>query len=65
VHPTGLVDPTNPRAAFVILAGEALRGNGGIFVSTEGKRFVNELGYRDHLSAAILKVPLLCMCFWV
>ena len=55
VHPTGLVDPAQPRAPFVILAGEALRGNGGIFISKEGKRFVNELGYRDHVSEAIFQ----------
>ena len=55
VHPTGLVDPKNPDAKFVILAGEALRGNGGIFLNAKGKRFVDELGYRDVVSNAIFK----------
>ncbi len=55
IHPTGLVDPAKPNAPVVFLAGEALRGNGGIFIDKLGKRFVNELGYRDHVSDAIFK----------
>lgn len=53
VHPTGLVDPNNPNARTVILAGEALRGNGGLLLNASGHRFVNELGYRDVASNAI------------
>lgn len=53
VHPTGLVDPAQPNAPFVILAGEALRGNGGIFVNSSGVRFVDELTHRDTVSDAI------------
>lgn len=53
VHPTGLVDPKHPDAPYVILAGEALRGNGGVFVNAQGKRFCNELTYRDATSDAI------------
>ncbi|MBI6875217.1 flavocytochrome c [Clostridium aciditolerans] len=33
---------------------EAVRGNGAILVNKQGKRFVNELGTRDAVSAAIL-----------
>lgn len=33
---------------------EAVRGNGAILVNMEGQRFVNELGTRDVVSAAIL-----------
>lgn len=36
-----------------MLIGEAVRGEGGILVSQEGKRFVNELDTRDNVSAAI------------
>ncbi|MEG2708975.1 MAG: FAD-binding protein, partial [Vagococcus sp.] len=35
-----------------ILIGEAVRGEGGILVSQEGKRFVNEMDTRDNVSAA-------------
>ncbi|MDO4219374.1 MAG: flavocytochrome c [Synergistaceae bacterium] len=47
-HPT--VHPTT-QTMFT----EAVRGNGGILVNKEGKRFVNELATRDIVSAAILK----------
>ena len=53
IHPTGLIDPNNVGSTFVILAGEALRGNGGILLNLQGKRFVNELDYRDVVSNAI------------
>lgn len=53
VHPTALVDPADPDASFVILAGEALRGDGGILINASGKRFADELTYRDTLTAAI------------
>ena len=37
------------------LIGEAVRGEGGILVNTEGQRFTNEMGTRDVVSAAINK----------
>ncbi len=40
-----------------ILITEAVRGNGAIMLSHEGKRFVNELETRDVTSAAILALP--------
>jgi FAD-dependent fumarate reductase len=54
VHPTGFVDPKDPTAAYKFLAAEALRGEGGILFSAEGKRFVNELDQRDVVSKAIM-----------
>lgn len=46
IHPTVQQDKG-------ILIGEAVRGEGGILVSQEGERFVNEMGTRDKVSAAI------------
>ena len=39
------------------LIGEAVRGEGAILVSSEGKRFTNELDTRDNVTAAIDKLP--------
>jgi len=50
VHPTGLVDPRDPDAKWKFLAAEALRGVGGILIDRHGKRFCNELGYRDYVT---------------
>ena len=47
IHPTA--EATNH-----ILITEAVRGNGAILVNCEGKRFCNEMGTRDVVSAAIL-----------
>lgn len=33
VHPTGFVDPSDPRAPVKFLAPEALRGSGGILLA--------------------------------
>ncbi|KAL6928341.1 hypothetical protein ACO0SA_003079 [Hanseniaspora valbyensis] len=54
IHPTGFIDPSEPDSLNKILAGEQLRGNGGILVNpTTGGRFVNELDTRDKVSKAI------------
>lgn len=50
VHPTGLVNPVDPQAKIKFLAAEALRGVGGIIIDAHGRRFVNELGRRDHIT---------------
>lgn len=50
VHPTVQQDKS-------YLIGEAVRGEGAILVSTEGKRFVNELDTRDKVTAAINALP--------
>lgn len=50
VHPTGLVDPKDPGSKWKFLAAEALRGEGGILLNSEGKRFCDDLGHRDYVS---------------
>lgn len=50
VHPTVQQDKS-------YLIGEAVRGEGALLVSTEGKRFVNELDTRDKVTAAINALP--------
>ncbi|CAO1614936.1 unnamed protein product [Sympodiomycopsis kandeliae] len=55
VHPTGLVDPKDPKAKVKFLAAEALRGCGGLLLDNEGHRFVDELQKRDWVSNAMFK----------
>ncbi|EEB05204.1 fumerate reductase [Schizosaccharomyces japonicus yFS275] len=55
IHPTGWVDPKNRDAKTKFLAAEALRGSGGILVNAKGERFVDELAYRDELTAEMRK----------
>jgi|EP01049_Picozoa_sp_SAG25_P002032 flavocytochrome c len=50
VHPTGMIHPDNPNAKVRFLAAEALRGVGGILLNGEGRRFVDELQKRDHVT---------------
>ena len=50
IHPTVQQDKG-------VLIGEAVRGEGGILVSQDGKRFTNEMGTRDNVSAAITELP--------
>ncbi|KWX73229.1 flavocytochrome c [Paenibacillus jilunlii] len=50
VHPT-----VQQEKSYLI--GEAVRGEGAILVSSEGKRFTNEMDTRDHVTAAINKLP--------
>jgi flavocytochrome c len=50
VHPTGMIHPDNPDAKVRFLAAEALRGVGGILLNGEGRRFVDELQKRDHVT---------------
>lgn len=50
VHPTGLVDPKEPKAKVKFLAAEALRGVGGLLLDSKGQRFVDELQHRDYVS---------------
>ena len=49
IHPTGWVDPKDPSNPGKILAGELMRGVGGILMNHEGKRFCNELGTRAYV----------------
>jgi flavocytochrome c len=55
VHPTGLVDPNEPDAKVKFLAAEALRGVGGILLTSDGKRFCDELGHRDYVTGEMWK----------
>ncbi|KAI1817974.1 flavocytochrome c [Poronia punctata] len=58
VHPTGFVDPRDPGNVYKFLAAEALRGEGGILLDGQGKRFVNEMERRDVVSEAIMKLDM-------
>lgn len=53
VHPTGFIEPSRPDAETKFLAPEALRGCGALLLDPSGRRFVNELGRRDHVTRAI------------
>ncbi|KAI1349336.1 FAD binding domain-containing protein [Xylaria sp. FL0043] len=55
VHPTGLVDPKDPRSKWKFLAAEALRGEGGLLLNADGDRFCDELGHRDYVSGMMWK----------
>ncbi|CEL10063.1 hypothetical protein ASPCAL13190 [Aspergillus calidoustus] len=55
VHPTGFVDEKNLSATVKFLAAEALRGEGGILLLSNGKRFVNELETREHVTDVITR----------
>jgi len=55
VHPTGFVDPKDLNSKSKILAPEALRAVGGLLLNRKGKRFVDELGRRDHVVAEMRK----------
>ncbi len=50
VHPTGLVNPSDPHNKTKFLAAEALRGEGGILLDNEGNRFCNDIGKRDYVT---------------
>ena len=56
VHPTGFVDPAEPLSGIKFLAAEVLRGEGGILLRG-GKRFVNEMETREHVSNVIMDLP--------
>lgn len=55
VHPTGFIDLASPSSPLKFLAAEMLRGEGGILLMN-GKRFVNELDTREHVTNAITSV---------
>ena len=55
VHPTGLINPSEPATKTLFLGAEALRGVGGIILDGAGKRFCNELGRRDYVTGEIWK----------
>ncbi len=49
VHPTGFIDPKEPREKT--LAAECLRASGALLINEQGHRFTNELGHRDDVTA--------------
>lgn len=51
VHPTGLVNLKDPNNKIKFLAAEVLRGSGALLLDANGKRFVDELGRRDYVTA--------------
>ena len=55
VHPTGLIDPKDPKAKTKFLAAECLRGEGGLLLNAYGERFCDELGHRDYVSGEMFK----------
>jgi len=55
VHPTGLLNMSEPNSKTLFLGAEALRGVGGIILDSTGKRFCNELGRRDYVTGEIWK----------
>jgi len=55
VHPTGLVHLDDPDNRVKFLAAEALRGEGGILIDKDGKRFCNDLGTRDYVTTQMWK----------
>jgi len=55
VHPTGLVHMTDNHNRTKFLAAEALRGEGGILLDNEGKRFCNDIGTRDYVTGMMWK----------
>jgi flavocytochrome c len=55
VHPTGLLNPSEPNSKTLFLGAEALRGVGGFILDGSGKRFCNELGRRDYVTGEIWK----------
>jgi len=50
VHPTGIIDPSDPKNKVKFLAAEALRGSGGIIIDNEGNKFCDDLGKRDYVT---------------
>lgn len=55
IHPTGFIDPANKNDMWKILAAEALRGEGGILLNRDGKRFINELTTRREIAEAVMR----------
>lgn len=55
IHPTGFIDPNDPKATVKILAAEALRGEGALLLLRGGNRFINELETRERVTDAIMR----------
>lgn len=57
VHPTSFVDSKDPLNPVKFLAAELLRGEGGLLLTGDGKRFVNEMETRKNVTDAIMRLP--------
>ncbi len=55
LHPTGWVDPADPKATTKTLAAELMRGVGGILLSPSGSRFCNEVSTRANVTDMMLR----------
>lgn len=53
VHPTALVNQSDPNAKTKFLAAEAMRGSGGILLDNKARRFANEMEKRSVVSNAM------------
>lgn len=50
LHPTGFIDPKDPKSMTKPLCGEIMRGVGGLLLDKKGNRFCNELGTRAYVT---------------
>lgn len=57
VHPTSFVDPKDVNNPVKFLAAELLRGEGGLLLDSNGKRFINEMQTRKVVTDAITSLP--------
>ena len=57
IHPTGFLDPNHLEATTKVLCGEMMRGVGGLLLTPNGTRFVNELAPRDKVVAPLTLIP--------
>ena len=55
VHPTAFIDMKFPNASRKTLCAELLRGVGGLLLNNNGKRFVDELGTRKHITETMVE----------
>ncbi|KIW00523.1 uncharacterized protein PV09_07882 [Verruconis gallopava] len=60
IHPTGFIDPSDKNNTHKFLAAELLRGEGGILVDRQGKRFINELATRREITDVIMRTDSFC-----
>ena len=55
VHPTGFIKLDDVGSHWKFLCGELMRGIGGILLTPNGKRFINELTTRDVVTDAVVQ----------
>ncbi|KAL2075169.1 hypothetical protein VTL71DRAFT_111 [Oculimacula yallundae] len=57
VHPTAFVDPKDVNNPVKFLAAEMLRGEGGLMIDAQGRRFVDEMLTRKVVTDAVTALP--------